>query len=342
MTTSPSEAPTSTAPATRTPYARAAIWVAIAGLIASAIVTVVWVLIGSADGTIGRAFFTIILLAGFAGIAIAESRIADRREAWFALASIGSWIAALLIGILLIWMPEPERYFGYYSFLPFERVFRFALIVAVLQAALYFVRLYVGLAKRARTLFARIVAPITIGLVGVLALLLILPLVFNEWIEYRDFYWRVVVAITILAAVGAALIPLVSALLAPPRPSAPRVRTVTRTVVRPVAPARPATPAVPVASAPPAPSAPAAAAVTAAASEPAAVVTEPSGAATTPASTETAELLPWPMYVDGVTPLPMLPDGSPDWNAYYTGHPTPGARVFPPVTAAASEPPADS
>jgi hypothetical protein len=24
----------------------------------------------------------------------------------------------------------------------------------------------------------------------------------------------------------------------------------------------------------------------------------------------------------------MLPDGSPDWNAYYTGYPSPGAHVF--------------
>lgn len=44
-----------------------------------------------------------------------------------------------------------------------------------------------------------------------------------------------------------------------------------------------------------------------------------------------SELLPWPTYVDAVTPLPMLPDGSPDWNAYYTGVPTPGAQVFYPT-----------
>lgn len=321
MTTPPAEAPTPEAAPARTPYTRAAIWVAIAGLIASALVTVVWVLIGSADGTIGRAFFTIILLAGFAGIAILESRIAARREAWFALASIGTWSIILLIGILLIWMPEPARYFGYYSFVPFERVFRFLLIVGVLEAALYLVRLYVGLARRAMSQFTRIVAPLTIGLIGVLALLLVLPLVFGEWIEYRDLYWRVVVAVTILAAVGAALVPLVSALLAPPRASAPRVRTVTtRTVVRSTAPApapRPAAQVTPAAQTPPTPQTP-----------PAAPAAE---------TAPTAELLPWPMYVDGVTPLPMLPDGSPDWNAYYTGHPTPGARIFPPVTPPASE-----
>ena len=33
-----------------------------------------------------------------------------------------------------------------------------------------------------------------------------------------------------------------------------------------------------------------------------------------------------------VRALPMLPDGSPDWNAYYTGRPTPGAQIFAPVS----------
>lgn len=36
----------------------------------------------------------------------------------------------------------------------------------------------------------------------------------------------------------------------------------------------------------------------------------------------------WPTFIDGVTPLPFLPDGSPDWNAYYTGYPSPGAQMI--------------
>ena len=46
---------------------RGAIWIAIGALIAAALVCVVWVLIGDQDGLIGRAFLTILLLAGFAG-----------------------------------------------------------------------------------------------------------------------------------------------------------------------------------------------------------------------------------------------------------------------------------
>ena len=83
------------------------------------------------------------------------------------------------------------------------------------------------------------------------------------------------VAITILAAVGTALIPLVNALFAPKKP-------------------RPA-----YLNAPP-------------------VAPVPQ---------------PWPTYADGVTPLPVMPDGSPDWNAYYTGYPSNVSQAIAPVGA---------
>ena len=63
---------------------RASLWVAIGALIAAALVCVVWVLIGDDNGIIGKAFLTILLLAGFAGVAIIESQLAPRRPAWLA------------------------------------------------------------------------------------------------------------------------------------------------------------------------------------------------------------------------------------------------------------------
>ncbi len=60
-----------------------------------------------------------------------------------------------------------------------------------------------------------------------------------------------------------------------------------------------------------------------------------------PAATQ---LLPWPMYADGVTPLPAMPDGTPDFNAYYTGHPSTTAQAIAPAmphpVAAPADPPA--
>lgn len=242
--------------------ARWAIWVAIGALIAAAIVSVVWVLIGSQNGIIGRAFLTIVLLAAFAGVAILEAHLAPQRPDWFTLVSMGSWILALLIGAFLTWMPEGNESYGFEGI---TRLFSFLLIVLVLQLAVLHIRLFTKALQRQPTTFNKVVGYTTIGLVVLLAVLVVLPLMLNEWLRFHEIYWRIVVAVTILAALGTALVPLVNLLFAPKRP-------------RPVPVAAPT----------------------------------------------------WPTYVDGVTPLPVLPDGSPDWNAYYTGYPT---GYTPPPTA---------
>lgn len=279
---------------------RAAIWVAIGALIAAAVVCVIWVLLGEQNGIVGRAFLTILLLVGFAGVTILDAHLAPRRPAWFALASMGTWVAALLIGAVMIWMPER------YSWGGFSRFVQFLFIVLILQLVLLHVRLYLKAFQRYDTAFTRTVAIVTITLVVSLAVLLILPLMLGEYLDLPDIYWRVLVAVAILAAVGTALIPLVNVLFAPKKP---------RAVAHFPAPYG-------VASMPVA----------------------PQQLAAHPEAAPQQELLPWPNYVDGVTPLPMLPDGSPDWNAYYAGYPTPGAHVFgapePAPTAAPESAPA--
>lgn len=292
------------ADASASPLLRAAIWVAIGALIAAAIVCVVWVLVGGQNGIVGRAFLTILLLVGFAGVAILDAHLAPRRPAWFALASMASWIIALLLGAVMIWMPER------YAWLGVSRFIQFLLIVLILQLVLLHVRLYMKALQRYDTTFTRTVAIVTIALVVGLAALLIIPLAFGEWLFLADLYWRIVVAVAILAAVGTALVPLVNVLFAPKRPHP-----------GPVHAAGPYAGAGYPAAAFPAPGGPAA---------------HPAVAA--PAAPAQAELLPWPSYVDGVTPLPMLPDGSPDWNAYYTGYPSPGAHVFAPVESSPAAP----
>jgi len=254
---------------------RYAIWTAIGALIVAAIICVIWVLVGSSSDIASRAFLTVLLLAGFAGISILETNLAPRREPWFSLVSMIVWVATLLIGAMMIWMPAPpyDDFGGYVV----TRFFKFALIVLILQLGVLHLRLYSKAWRRHRTMFANVVAIVTIVLVALLAIGLVFPLVASDWIHFRDLYWRLTVAIAILAAVGTALLPLMNALFAP---RLPRVR--------------------------------------AAAPEPylhevtagARVAVAPQG---------------WPVYAGTQIPLPMLPDGSPDWQAYYTGHPTPGA-----------------
>ena len=265
---------------------RTAIWVAIGALIAAAIVCVIWVLIGTQNGIVGRAFLTVLLLAAFAGVAILDAHLASRRPAWFALASMLTWVVSLLIGAFLIWLPERYEWSGY------SRFIQFLLIVLILQLALLHIRLYTKAYRRHVTTFTQIVVIVTVTLVIALAIMLVLPLMIGEWVEFADLYWRFVVALTILAAVGTALIPLLNALFAPRKP-------------------RPA-----YLTAPPAPA--------------------------------PGALQPWPTYADGVTPLPVMPDGSPDFNAYYTGYPSQVSQAIAPVTPmapppqGAAQPPASS
>lgn len=250
---------------------RTAMWVAIWALIAAAVVCVIWVFIGSQNDLIGRAFLTILLLAAFAGATMLDAKLAPRRPAWFALASMVVWVATMLIGAFLIWMP----YSGFDFFGDtFGRFASFLLIVLILQLALLHIRLITRAIDRRGTALTRPMAYVTMGLVIVLAVMLVLPLMLHEWVDFHDIYWRLVVAITILAAVGTALVPLMNALFAPRRP---------RHATRPQAPPG------------------------------------------------------WPTYADGVTPLPMLPDGNPDWNSYYAGYPA-APPAMPPQYASATPP----
>ncbi|MDY0908795.1 hypothetical protein [Microbacterium sp. CFBP9034] len=258
---------------------RAAIWVAIGALIAAAIVCVIWVLVGEQNGIVGRAFLTILLMVAFAGVTILDAHLAPGRPGWFALASMGVWVVTLLIGAVMIWMPEVDSWGGY------SRFVQFLFIVLILQLALLHARLYTKAFQRHDTAFTRTVAIITITLVVALAALLVIPLMLGEYLSFPDIYWRIVVAVAILAAVGTALIPLINVLFAPRKP-------------RPFG------------------------------GYPAAPYGGAQGSIAQQPQSAQAELLPWPTYVDGRTPLPMLPDGSPDWNAYYTGYPTPGAHIF--------------
>jgi hypothetical protein len=253
---------------------------------------VVWVLIGDQDGIIGRAFLTILLLAAFAGIAILEAGLAPRRPDWLALASMITWIVALIAGAIKIWLPtEYDEYTGGVG-----RFFLLLVIIGVLQLGLLHVRLFTPAAQRYVTTFTRVIYYVTIALLVLLVALLVFFLTFPDTFEYADLYWRIVVALAILTAVGTTLIPLLNALFAPKRPLAAGHHG----------------------------------------------YAEATGAASAlPAAPAGRAGQQWPTYADGATPLPVLPDGSPDWNAYYTGYPTqqaPAQGYYPTQQATSSFP----
>lgn len=210
--TVPPQAEPARADASSSSLIRASIWVAIGALIAAAIVCVVWVFVGTQNGIIGRAFLTILLLVAFAGATILDAHLAPRRPAWFALSSMAGWVLLLLVGAVLIWLPDVGWYGGVAGPV---RFLQFLLIVLIVQLALLHVRLYVKAARRFVTAFTQTVMLVTIALLVLLVVLLILPLMLGDYVNFSDLYGRFVVAVTILLAVGTALVPLVNVLFAP-------------------------------------------------------------------------------------------------------------------------------
>ncbi|MDN3311149.1 hypothetical protein QWJ90_09435 [Microbacterium oryzae] len=283
---------------------RGAIWIAIGALIAAAVICVIWVLVGDQNGIIGKAFLTVLLLAGFAGVVLLDASLAPKRPDWFVLASMASWVVVLLVGAVKIWLdvvPDGWSESDYYSYgydgEGIERFFEFLLVVAVLQLALLHLRLFWRAHARYVTTFTRAVAIATTVFLLALVAMLVFFLTFPDSFDYEELYWRIVVSFAILAAVGTTLLPLLNALFAPKRP-------------------RPSL-------------------------APQQYGQQQYGQQSYPQ--QYAQPQQWPTYYDGVTPLPVMPDGSPDWNAYYTGQPTYPQGAWPAAQSQPSSPeqPAD-
>ena len=252
-------------------------WVAIIALIAGALICVYWVLFTPSGDIIPKAFTTILLLAAFAGVALGDSYLAQNRPAWVIPASMAGWVLILLSGLALIWVPNDAFDYGY-GFGGALKFWNFVLVIIYVQLALVHQRVMWRAHARYVTGFTRGLMIVTTVLVLALLVTAIVPLVLPG--DYPSLYGRIMVALAILAAVGTALVPLVTAMFAPRTPRPGR----------------------------------------------APVGTAPDG----------RPLLPWPTYRDGVTPLPMLDNGQPDFDAQRTGVPSPGSRSFGPQAAPAA------
>lgn len=191
---------------------RGAIYIAIGALVLAAVVCVVWVFVPDQGALIGRAFLTVLLLSGFSGAVLLDANLANKRPDWLILASTASWIIILIVGAFKIWVPRAaDEGFGWTG----VRVWELLLVIGILQLALVHQRLYWKAHKRYVTVGTQVIVYVTttllVGLVGMLAFYLAVPRMF----DYTDWYWRIVVALAILASVGTLMIPLLNALFAP-------------------------------------------------------------------------------------------------------------------------------
>ena len=164
--------------------------------------------------------------------------------------------------------------------------------------------------RRYPTPVLQVVAKATVGVIALLALLLSIPLLAPD-VDYARGYWRLVWVVVILDLLGTVVVPLSNALFRP--------RATLPSATWPVPEQQPAWSATPTPAAPapapdvPLPPAPAPAPARASTPGPAPETVVASDGRRYASRPSASRALAWPRYVDG-TPLPALPDGTPDFS----------------------------
>ncbi|MBF4607912.1 hypothetical protein [Curtobacterium sp. VKM Ac-1393] len=276
----------------------------IGAVVAAGLVGIVAVLVGDFGRVAVQLLLTIVVVVVFALLSWYDADVSSRRSGTFAFASIVTSMYLLVAGLYKVWLVPTNPHGGDDLWLVGERFWHWIWLVGVARVALLHVHLLLVIHRRYPTPVLQVVAKTTVGVIGLLALLLSIPLLAPD-VHYAPGYWRFVWVVVILDLLGTVVVPLSNALFRPRGTASAAAWPV------PVAPS-----AVPVTAwdATPTPDAPPA--VTTGASP----AVPPAAAAGTGAPRyryephpTSSRALAWPRYVDG-TPLPALPDGEPDFS----------------------------
>lgn len=190
---------------------------AISTILSSAVV-VMWAIIADPPGdTIGKAFLTIFIASGFAFSLIAETR-AEHSAHYVTPGRIGALVLLVLSGLYLTWnqvYAEPWRDFYERDFLAwFGVIFLLEGIVATL------ILLWPRMVSNMTTPLVRYTFDAGIGLVILVAALI--SFAWTTWdLEWSEDFWRVVLAIGVLALVTFTIPLVISMILAPKKIKTP-------------------------------------------------------------------------------------------------------------------------
>lgn len=262
-----------------------ALWIVIGALALVALICVVAILIGQFGTVLSNTMMTVVALAAFAFLAWLETTSADRRPMWQTAGAVGLWTLVLLLWVVKIWLPYAGASAGDDGGLRFMQALGIAIVARL--AFLYAVIMLKAYERYGVSALASILTIVAIALTVLEAILLIVPLMVAQWVNFGEFYGKLVLATLVLAAVATAMVPLVR--LAVRRSGRFTIPEPTRRWGSSVAP-------------------------TGAATESAGVPASIDGSADEAQSSDSSTLLPWPRFADG-TPRPMLPNGQPDFDA---------------------------
>lgn len=319
----------------------------IGSVIGAALVAVFAIVVGEFGTMQLQLLLTIVLIVVFTLFSWYDADVSAKRSHTFALVSVGVSVYLLIAGMGKIWFVHQPDYEGYnpdYYYATDEVLAAFSSwigLVIVARVALLHAHLLLNIHRRYPTPLLQLVAKCTMGLIALLTFLISLPVLTPD-VEYAEAYWRLLGAVVILDILGTILIPLSNALFhhgdKPQGPAAEQVLRQQQNIqslpnyngqqqrpqTYPYTPNQGSVTPVPQQqqgqpqwSPQPIPVQPQRADKTY--QQPEALV-EPAPKpiyAAPPANAQQSrvepEPMPWPRYDDG-TPLPYLPDGSPDFS----------------------------
>ena len=273
-------------------------------LAALSIASISLLFIGDFEGKFERVFATFIAFAIFVGLTAIDTR-RELRGDWYAPVALiaNSYILALLL--IVIWMTPASWLLGW------EIFWKGLLVIAVTRAVVGCAQILLNMSN-GKPKPLGVFALITSLLATIAGILFTAPVaieVFN--VRVTDMYWRFAVAALLLTALGLAITLLLRwAYTAPARDAARRARAAEQAVQTQHYAAQTFPMGAPGAGAPVAPAAPTVQVAQAPSSAP---IMQQAAAQPQPAA-EAQQLLPWPTFADG-SPLPVGPDGQPDFSA---------------------------
>lgn len=286
---------------------RALLFIIVGGLAAAALVSAGFVVFGEQGDIVARALWTVLILTAFALIVLAETRV-QYRESWVLPLRVGGWVASAFIALFNSWDYRTD--IGDTIFLvPLTIV-----SIVVIQLAVLHITLMGRAFWRDPSPAIAMSAVVATVCAAAVAVMIVIPLLVRPDDLFGDTYWRIVVALAIIGTVATVISPLVRAIVRPRRPAAPATGHAGESTAPAAYPGQGA----PYTAQQMPPSQPPA---QASASYPPQPGYAPAGYA--------PQAPAWPTYYGTPVPLPILPDGTPDWQAYHTGQPTPGSRAYP-------------
>lgn len=191
----------------------------IGAVVAAGLVGIVAVLFGEFGLVAEQLLMTIVVVIVFALLSWYDADVSSRRSGAFALASVATSLYLLVAGFCKIWIVVPDQY-GDSSWVVIEQFWQWVGVAIVARAALLHVHLLLTIHRRYPTPVLQAVAVGTIVVIGLLAFMLSLPLLFTG-ATYAPWFWRTVWVLVILDLLGTVVVPLSNALFRPrhPRPA---------------------------------------------------------------------------------------------------------------------------